>query len=72
MIENNEISKILRPLIAKYKDSCLWFLQDNLIPETPKEAITVLDLIERYGNREAFIEVRRIKTWLLQNFNLIS
>ena len=69
MIENNEISEMLIPLITKYRDNCLWFLRENFIPVTIKEAFTVLNSIERYGDREAFIEVRRIKTWLLQNFS---
>lgn len=72
MIENNEISKMLTPLITKYRNSCLWFLRENFVPVTMKEAFTVLDSIERYGDREAFIEVRRIKTWLLQNSSATS
>ena len=71
-MENNEISKMLIPLITKYRDNCLWFLQENYIPVTTREALTVLDSIERYGDREAFIEVRRIKTWLSQNFSATS
>jgi len=72
MTETNEISRTLIPLITKYKDSCLWFLREDFIPGTVKEALSVLNSIERYGDREAFIEVKRIKIWLLQNFNAIS
>ncbi|MDA3938895.1 MAG: hypothetical protein PF693_06265 [Spirochaetia bacterium] len=67
MIVNDEISEMLMPHIIKYKDNCLWFLRENFNPVTIDEVFTVLDSIERYGDREAFIEVRRIKKWLLQN-----
>lgn len=64
---DDEISEQLIPLVAKYRDRCLWFLREDFIPKTFEEASLALDCIERYGDQEAFLEVRRIKTWLSRN-----
>lgn len=49
-----------------YRTRCLWFLRDDLYPETREEALRVLQQIERHGDREAFIRAGRIRRWLLQ------
>jgi len=69
---DDEIFERLIPLVTQYRDRCLWFLREDFIPNTLKEAFFALDCIERYGDREAFIEVRRLKTWLSQNFSETS
>ena len=69
---NYEISRQLLPLVTKYRERCLWFLREDFIPKTFGEASLALDYIERYGDQEAFVEVRRLKTWLSQNFSETS
>lgn len=56
----------LRRLVDDYRTRCLWFLRDDLYPETPEEALRVLQQIERHGDREAFIRAGRIRQWLSQ------
>lgn len=51
----------------RYRDSCLWFLKEDVRPETPEAARRMLGYIERYGDREAFIQARRLKKCLLRN-----
>ena len=67
-----EIPKRLNPLVRRYRERCLWFLREDFFPNTPEEALRVLDFIERYGDREAFIEARRLKKWLSRNFSETS
>lgn len=56
----------LRRLVDDYRTRCLWFLRDDLYPETPEEALRVLRQIEKHGDREAFIRAGRIRRWLSQ------
>jgi hypothetical protein len=58
---------MLDDLVERYRDQCLWFLRSDYVPTTFREAETVLDLIERYGDREAFFAVREARRWLSQN-----
>lgn len=69
---DREIFDRLSPLVTKYRARCLWFLREDFLPNTLEEAFLALDCIERHGDREAFIEVRRLKTWLSQNFSETS
>lgn len=61
-----------KPLISKYRDTCLWFLRDNVYPTSPKNALDILKLIEKHGDMEAFSEARELRKWLSQNFNETS
>lgn len=67
-----EISERIMPLVTKYRGRCLWFLREDFMPETLQDTLRVLDAIERYGDRDAFIEVRRLKSWLSRNFSATS
>ena len=57
-------SKQFVSLIEEYRASCLWFLRKDLMPSDRDAQIRVLDCIERYGDRSAFIQTRRLKQWL--------
>jgi hypothetical protein len=52
-------------LVEKYRDQCLWFLRQDFIPDSTEEILHVLDLIERYGDREGFQQAQRLRRWLL-------
>jgi hypothetical protein len=51
-------------LVEEYRDRCLWFLRPDYLPTTPEEIRSVLELIERYGDRAGFERAEEIKTWL--------
>ena len=62
----------LEPLMEKYRVRCLWFLSPHYLPETPAAALRVLEYIERYGDRQAYLEAEEFKQWLSQNFSAPS
>ena len=62
--DNMNTQEQLAELIKEYRDQCLWFLRADYFPETPEESRSVLNLIARYGNRDAFTRAQMIKSWL--------
>jgi hypothetical protein len=60
----DDLQQQLLALIECYRSRCLWFLAKDFVPETPAQAMRVLEYIERYGDREAFVQARRLKQWL--------
>jgi hypothetical protein len=58
----------LSGLIDEYREQCLWFLRPDYVPKTTSEIITVLDLIERYGDRAGYERAEEIKAWLSPHF----
>lgn len=53
--------------MKKYRVRCLWFLSPEYVPETAAAALRVLDYIERYGDRQAYLAAEELKKWLSQN-----
>jgi hypothetical protein len=62
----------LEPLMNKYRARCLWFLTPDYLPDTPESALRVLEYIERYGDRQAYLEAEELKKWLSQNYSAPS
>jgi hypothetical protein len=62
--QETDITERLTPLAYKYRSRCLWFLREDFFPGNMREALLVLDDIEKHGDREAFIEARRVREWL--------
>lgn len=60
--------KEVNKLVEKYRDRCLWFLSQGYTPDTPEEAMQTLELIQRYGDRDAFKDAERLKKWLQHSF----
>jgi hypothetical protein len=56
-------------LVDEYRDRCLWFLDRTFRPRNAQEALWVLDLIERYGDRGAFERSARLRPWLSPHSN---
>ncbi|NLI76542.1 MAG: hypothetical protein GX442_08880 [Candidatus Riflebacteria bacterium] len=56
-----------RQLIEAYRERCLWFCPGDCCPTDREARLRILDAIERYGDREAFRQTRRLRRWLLQN-----
>ncbi|OPZ25566.1 MAG: hypothetical protein BWZ02_02407 [Lentisphaerae bacterium ADurb.BinA184] len=53
-------------LVEECRDRCLWFLRPDYVPTTDGEIHDVLDLIERYGDRAAYVRAEEIRAWLSQ------
>ena len=68
----SDMQKQLAALIECYRSRCLWFLAEDFVPETPEQAVRVLEYIERYGDREGFVQARRLKQWLSQSISAAS
>ncbi len=56
-------------LIARCRNTCLWFLAPDKLPVGREAQLYSLTCIERYGTREDFIAARRLKLWLSQHSN---
>ena len=54
-------------LVDEYRDRCLWFLRPDYYPQTIREAVTVLEAIEKHGDRAAFQKAATLRRWFLQN-----
>lgn len=54
----------LLPLMEKYRVRCLWFLSPAYVPNSIEGALQVLGYIERYGDRQAYLEAEELKQWL--------
>jgi len=59
-------------LVDEYRTRCLWFLREDYYPQTPADALRVLEYIERHGDVEAFQKAATLRQWLLQNFSAPS
>jgi len=59
-------------LVKTYRTKCLWFCRDSLAPQELSGRLRILEAIERYGDREAFIKTRKLRQWLLQNSSTTS
>lgn len=59
-------------LADEYRTRCLWFLREDYYPQTPADALRILEYIERYGDVEAFRKAATLRQWLLQNFSAPS
>ena len=55
-------------LVEEYRDRCLWFFKAGM-PKERDAQLYALDCIERYGDRNAFIQARELKQWLSQHSN---
>ncbi len=54
-------------LVSQSRVSCLWFTAPDRVPTSRSQQLTILQLVERYGNRDQFVRARRLRHWLLQN-----
>ena len=67
-----EILNDLLQLRDRYQSSCLWFLKENVKPDTVEAALRILVYIKRYGDREAYIQAERLKACLLRKSSATS
>jgi hypothetical protein len=50
--------------VDEYRARCLWFLRPDYYPSTVEERLSVLDYIQRHGDREAFRRAAEMRRWL--------
>lgn len=68
----SNIYEEIKQLMDRYRSQCLWFLKTDIVPNDPDSALRILAYIERYGDRNAYEEVKRLRKCLLQNSSAIS
>ena len=56
-------------LVRQCRAHCLWFLDQDVMPDARDAQLRVLEYVERYGNRDEFIRARRLKQWLSRHSN---
>jgi hypothetical protein len=61
------VQQSVAQLVEDYRAQCLWFLRPDYMPSTPDEIFQTLALVERYGDRAAYLRAERIKSWLLRD-----
>ena len=66
------VREALRTIVDRYRARCLWFLRPGYYPETPEEALRVLEAIQRHGDREAFQRAGEVRRWLSQGTSATS
>jgi hypothetical protein len=59
--------KKVRRLVETCRDRCLWFLAPDHLPADREQALRALAYIERYGDRQAFVEARELRRCLSPN-----
>lgn len=62
---NRNDQAALMSLLERYRDRCLWFVRPDYVPTSREEWSHTLDLIERYGDMNAFKHVKEAREWLL-------
>ena len=65
--KNKALWDRVNQLSQAYRIQCLWFLKEDYFPDTPGQAIRVLEQIERHADQDGYIEARKLKEWLLRN-----
>jgi hypothetical protein len=65
--QEKAVMQSVNALADEYRTRCLWFLREDFYPQTPNDALRVLDYIERHGDVAAFQKAAPLKQWLLQN-----
>ena len=53
-------------LVDDYRTRCLWFLRADYYPVTRDQRRRILDYVQRYGDRDAYIRVEGLRRWLSQ------
>jgi hypothetical protein len=59
----------VRSLVSRARATCLWFMREDYTPQNASQAVACLEKIERRGDRDTYIQARRLKEWLLRNSN---
>lgn len=68
---NRAIGEI-RGLVERYRTTCFWFMNEQWLPESVAAAQRAVILLQRYGDREAYLAAGAWKPWLSHPSSKIS
>jgi hypothetical protein len=54
----------IRDLVEKYRTTCFWFMNDRWLPDTAAAARRAAILLQRYGDRQAYVSSAALLQWL--------
>jgi hypothetical protein len=63
--DEKTVMQSVNALVDEYWTRCLWFLREDYYPQTPTDALRVLEYIERHGDVWAFRKAATLRQWLL-------
>ena len=64
------VEEAVKVLVDEYRVRCLWFLRADYYPMTREARLRVLDYVQRYGDRDAYVRAAVLRQWLSPRFNL--
>ena len=67
-----QIMKAVHRLVEDNRLQCLWFMKEDYLPASAREADRALAEIEMHGDRHAWTEARTLRIWLSQSISAAS
>ena len=67
-----QIMKAVHRLVEDNRLQCLWFMKEDYLPASAREADRALAEIELHGDRQAWTEARTLRVWLSQSISAAS
>ena len=62
----------VRNLVEHYRTTCFWFMNEQWLPDSVAAARRAVILLQRYGDREAYLSASAWKPWLSHPSSKIS
>jgi len=62
----------VRDLVENYRTTCFWFMNEQWLPDSVAAARRAVILLQRYGDREAYLSASAWKPWLSLPYSKIS
>lgn len=62
----------IRDLVERCRTTCFWFMKEQWLPESVAAARRAVILLQRYGDREAYLSASVWKPWLSRHSSKIS
>ena len=63
--DEKTVMQSVNALVDAYRTRFLWFLREDYYPQTPTDALRILEYIERHGDVSAFRKAATLPQWLL-------
>lgn len=67
--ERHEIEAEINQLIEANRVRCFWFAPKDYLPVCDEQRFRALRHIESHGDRQAFMQSRKLQEWLLRISN---
>lgn len=62
--EREQTETAVDRLVDEYRSRCLWFLRPDYYPVDTAERVRVLGLIQKYGDKTAFVKAAELRRCL--------